>query len=118
MKQNLSEVILPECFYYEHFRGNENSMPYLGNIDKDFIERFDTSIPIKHIKSITPFRASYMYPVETLVVEFDYPYTMYNNGYVRISQKELIKIINRKKKNTKVYLKMARRYLYIHLKEE
>ena len=122
MKQNLSEVILPDYIYYEHYRGNENSIPFLGNINQTFLDMFDTSIPINKIQSIKPYRSSYRYADETLVVNFKYPYNVYNDwsgfGYVRVNHKELMNIINRKRKNTKVYLKIARRYIYIHLKEE
>ena len=74
-------------------------------------------VPIKGIKSIKPFRGSYYYPNETMIVKFNKPYHVYNNG-IRITSNDLMCIINRKKKFQMLNIHRKRRYLYVKLSEE
>tara|TARA_R100000655_G_scaffold31517_3_gene63043 strand:- start:2456 stop:2827 length:372 start_codon:yes stop_codon:yes gene_type:complete len=74
-------------------------------------------VPIKGIKSIRPFRGSYYYPNETMIVKFHKPYHVYNNG-MRITSNDLMSIINRKKKFQMLDIHKKRRYLYVKLSEE
>jgi predicted small secreted protein len=74
-------------------------------------------VPIKAIRSIKPFRGSYYYPNETMIVKFHKPYHVYNNG-IRMTSNDLVSMIHRKKKFQMLDIHRKRRYLYVKLSEE
>ena len=74
-------------------------------------------VPIKAIKSIKPFRGSYYYPNETMIVKFQKPYHVYNDG-IRMTSNDLVCMIHRKKKFQMLDIHRKRRYLYVKLSEE
>tara|TARA_R100001082_G_C4338440_1_gene148927 strand:- start:499 stop:867 length:369 start_codon:yes stop_codon:yes gene_type:complete len=100
---------------------DRNNFMYIWspNIDEYIIEEnLLTEIPISAIDKIYPYKNTYTrFATETLCVDFKAPYDVYND-FVRINQKELIKLIMRKKKYGNIYITKARRWWYAKLKEE
>ena len=91
----------------------------IDRVTETYIEKNDliAEMPVKSIKTIKPYRGSYYYAQETMPVYFHEPYNVYDE-YVRVSSKDLISIINRKKKFQMLKLTRKRRYFYITLSEE
>lgn len=102
----------------DHFHDNwDNRHDYLypWTITSEQASKYSAIVPIKNIVKVYPFRGStYGYRQEALFLSFNDVYTCYND-YTRIHSDELIKIINRKKKNQSLILKKSKRYFYAYL---
>jgi hypothetical protein len=101
-----------------HFHDNwdiRHKYLYPWTITAKQANKYIARIPIKNIAKVYPFKGStYGFKQEALFLDFDDIYTCYS-AYTRIHSDELIKVINRKKKNQFLILKKKRRYFYAYL---
>jgi len=120
MKLHLIDICVPS-YMMDWAVGSREDLsisPEMYYITQDFIDfnDIDTEIPIKMIKNIYPFSFNRYWPDESLMINFKEPYDICN-GHIRINQIDIMKLVNRKKKYSNIYLYRAKRYWYAKLKE-
>jgi|21_taG_2_1085346.scaffolds.fasta_scaffold00183_6 hypothetical protein len=110
----LHEIMHDQDHFHDNWETRQNYL-YPWTITSEQANKYTMIVPIKNIVKVYPFRGTtYGYRQEALFLDFNDVYTCYNN-YTRIHSDELIKIINRKKKNQSLILKKSKRYFYAYL---